>query len=266
MERTLVALPLEEALQRKDFFLPYIDAMAGLGHWAELGKILETRQPPLEPTYVEAFQARCDAELKHDALAEQHWRAALRAAERDPEQLLWLARFSEKCGAPEIARNSLRALVACVPNPLPAFRELHGLTERTGSTADLRDLLAEMVGRWPNDPALQNDHAYLNLLLGNELAASHRVAGKFVAQFPDSLPFRTTLALALHRQRDFQAALNVYSGRNYSWPTASPNQRAVFATVLAANGQIQQARQVIANVASDRLRPEEQALISSLLR
>jgi long-subunit acyl-CoA synthetase (AMP-forming) len=61
-------------------------------------------------------------------------------------------------------------------------------------------------------------------------------------------------------------AINVYSGRNYSWPTASPNQRAVFATVLAANGQIQQARQVIANVASDRLRPEEQALISSLLR
>ena len=57
-ERTLVALPLEEALKRKDFFLPYIDAMAGLGRWLELRKILETKQSPMESAYVEAFQAR----------------------------------------------------------------------------------------------------------------------------------------------------------------------------------------------------------------
>lgn len=265
-ERTLIALPLEEALKRKDFFLPYVDAIAGLGRWTELRKILETKQSPMESTYVEAFQARCDAELKNDALAALHWRAALRAAERNPEQLLWLARYTEKCGEPEIARNSLRALIACVGNPLPAFRELQGLTERTGSTTELRDLLGEMVRRWPNDPTLQGDHAYLNLLLNTEFAASYGVASKLVAQFPESLPFRTTLALALYRQRDFKAALNAYGGRDYPWPSALPNQRAVFAAVLAANGQTREARQLMANLATDRLRPEEQALIGTLLR
>jgi len=264
MERTLVALPLEEALEGKDFFLPYIDAMAGLGRWAELRKILETKQSPIESTYVEAFQARCNAELKNDPLATLHWRAALRAAEQNPEQLLWLARYAEKCGKRDIAQNSLRALITCVANPLPAFRELQGLTERTGSTTELRDLLTEMVRRWPNDPTLQSEQAYLNLLLETELAASYRVASKLAGQFPDSLPFRTTLALALYRQRDFKAALNAYDGRDYSWPTASPNQRAVFAAVLAANGQIREARQLIANLATNQLRPEEQALIVTL--
>ena len=263
-ERTLIALPLEEALKRKDFFLPYIDAMAGLKRWAELRKILETKQSPMEPTYVEAFQARCDAELKNEALSKQHWRAALRAAERNPEPLLWLARYSEKCGELETARKSLRALIACVANPLPAFRELQGLTERTGSTTELRDLLGEMVQRWPSDPTLQIDHAYLNLLLGNELAAANRVASKLVAQFPDSLPFRTTLALALFRQRDFKGALSAYGGREYPWPTALPNQRAVFAAVLAANGKTDEARKQMADVATNRLRPEEQALIANL--
>jgi hypothetical protein len=220
----------------------------------------------MEPAYVEAFLARCDIELNNDSLAELHWRAALRAAERNPEQLLWLARYSEKCGKPEIARKSLRSLITCAVNPLPAFRELQHLTERTGSTAELRDLLGEMVRRWPNDPTLQSDHAYLNLLLGTEFAASYQIANNLVAQFPDSLSFRTTLALALYRQRDFKAALKAYGGRDYPWPTALPNQRAIFAAVLAANGQTGEARQQVANLATNQLRPEEQALIGHLPR
>ena len=265
-ERTLIALPLEEALKRKDYFLPYIDAMAGLGRWTELRKILETRQSPMEKAYVEAFQARCDLELKNEELAALHWRAGLRAAERNPEQLLWFARYTEKCGQRELAKNSLRALIACVKNPLPAFRELQGLTERTGTTTELRDLLKEMVGRWPNDPNLQSDLAYLNLLLGTEFASSYRIANQLVTRYPDSLPFRTTLALALYRQQDFKAALTAYGGKNYPWASALPGQRAVFAAVLAANGNTGEARQLLANLASDRLRPEEQALIGNLHR
>lgn len=265
-DRTLTAVPLEEALKRKDFFLPFVDAMAALGRWAELRTIFETKQPPMETAYVEAFQARCDLELKNRSLADLHWRAALRAAERNPEQLLWLARYAEKCDEIETARKAFRSLIACVGNPLPAFRELQRFTERNGSTVELRDLLGEMTRRWPNDLALQNDFAYLNLLLGTELAASYQVASRLAAQFPDSLPFRTTLALALYRQRDFQAALNAYRGKDYQWQMALKNQRAVHAAVLAANGQTIDAKQLLAGFTPQSLRPEERALIENLVR
>ena len=263
-DRTLQVLPLEEAIKRKDFFLPHVDALASLGRWMELRKLLETKESPLEPAYAEAFQARCDAELKNSELATLHWRAALKAAERNPEQLLWLGRYAEKCDEVELARKSVRALIACVGNPLPAFRELERLTERTGTSTEVRDVLEEMVRRWPNDPGIQNSLAYYNLLLGKELAGAYRVAEKLVTRAPESLPFRTTLALALYQQRDFQAALRAYDGLDYPWLQAPPNQRAVFASVLAANGRTGDARQLLAGLSDDALRPEERLLIKHL--
>src|SRR5207244_1353998 len=80
--------------------------------------------------------------------------------------------------------------------PRPAFQELERITELSSPTRELRDLLGEMVRRWPNEVALQNDHAYLNLLLGTELAASRQTAELLMKQFPESLPYRTTFALA----------------------------------------------------------------------
>jgi Tfp pilus assembly protein PilF len=264
-ERTLAALPLAEARQRKDFFLPYIDALASLGRWAELQKLFEAKQTPLEPAYAEAFRARCEAQLKSEALADLHWRAAWRAAERNPEQLTWLALYAEKCGELDLAKKSLRSLIACVQNPQPAFRELARLTERSGPTVELRDLLDEMLRRWPNDPALQNDCAYLNLLLGAELAASCQAAERLVNQFPESLPYRTTFALALYRQKDFSGARRTYAGRESSWSQALPGQRAVYAAVLAAGGQLSAARELARSLPLSQLRAEELELVQPLL-
>ena len=265
-ESTLVALPLADALKRKDLFLPYVDAMAALGKWVELRNIFETQQSPMETAYLEAFRARCDLALKNDSLAALHWRAALRAAERNPEQLYWLALYAEKSGDRDTAKKSLRSLIGCTANPLLAFRELGRITEQTGTTEELRDLLVEMAARWPRDAALQNDAAYLNLLLGAELASSWQTAQKLVEQSPENLPFRTTLALALLRQRDVAAALKVYGQFPYQWADALPRQRAVYAAVLAANGQAAAARKILAGLTVASLRKEEAALVAALLK
>lgn len=265
-ERVLVLLPLETARQRKDFFLTYTDALASLGRWEELLKLFDAPQTPLEPAYARAFRARCQAQLKNDALAALSWREALRAAERSPEQLSWLAVYAEKCGELDLAKKSLRSLIGCVDNPRAAFRELARLTEHSGTTVELRDLLGEMVRRWPKDTALQNDFAYLNLLLNTEFAAACQTAESLVNQFPESLPFRTTFALALYRQQDFPAALRVYAGRQYDWSRALPSQRAVYAAVLAANDRGDAARMVVRELglAREQLRAEEEALIATL--
>ena len=263
-DRTLQALPLTDARKRKDYFLAYMDALAGLNRWNDLLKTLEAPQTPLEPVYLKAFAARCQAELRNPALAELTWREALRAAERNAEQSSWLALYAEKCGEPETAKKALRSLIGAVEHPRPAFRELARLTEQSGTTVELRDLLVEMNRRWPKEPALQNDLAYLNLLLNTELAASWRMADTLSKQFPESLPFRTTLALALLRQRDAANALQVLTARRIDWTQALPNQRAIFAAVLAANGSAMDARQLLGNLRVEQLRPEESELVATL--
>lgn len=259
--RIPTALPAEEALPRKDYFMLYLDALAALKRWEEILKVLEAPQLPVETAYAEAFRARSESELQHPDRAEPRWAAALAAAGRSSEQLLWLARFAEGSGALDTTRHTLRTLIKSVENPLPAYRELEQFLTRQGTTLELRDLLAEMSARWPADPTFQNDTAYLNLLLNREVETATRTARQLVAQHAEELPLRTTLALALYRQRDFKGALQAYEGRKFPWHLALANQRAVYAAVLEANGNSNEARQMMVNLNFEQLRPEEQELV-----
>jgi hypothetical protein len=262
-QRTLKALPLETALKRKELFIPHADALASLGRWEELDKILDTKQVPLEPVYFEGFRARAATQLSKGTSATMHWNRALRAAERNPEQLTWLALYAEKCGDLELAKKACRSWIGCAHDVRPAYQALQQLVAKSGTTEELRDLLGEMLKRWPTDPALRNDHAYLNLLLTKDLSAARQTAEELVKQFPDSLPYRTTLALACFRLKDHPAALRVYEGRQYDWRQALPGNRAVYVAVLAANGKANEAREQAREVARLRLRNEESELLRS---
>lgn len=262
-QRTLVALPLADALQRKELFLPHVDALASLGRWAELEKILDTNPTPLEQVFLEGFQARCAMQLNKETSATMHWNRALRAAERNPAQLVWLAAYAEKCRAWEYAKKAARFLLAYTADVRPTYQALQRLTQQSGTTTELRDLIGEMHRRWPQDPALRNDFAYLNLLLATNLPASRQTAQELVNQFPENLPYRTTLALACYRLKDHPAALGVYDGRQYDWRQSLPGNRAVYAAVLAANGNSPEARRQAQSLPRERLRPEEFELIRS---
>jgi tetratricopeptide (TPR) repeat protein len=219
----------------------------------------------LEPVYLETFRARSATQLKNTAGATLHWNRALRAAERNPEQLTWLAIYAQKCGEFDHAKKTLHSLIACVEDVRPAYRVLEELTLKSGTTGELRDLVGEMLNRWPKDPALRNDFAYLNLLLTTRLPESRQVAEELVGQFPESLPYRTTLALACLRLKDYPAALRVYEGRQYDWRQALPGNRAVFAAVLAANGKDKEAREHAVSIPPERLRAEELELVRPVL-
>ena len=263
-ERTLAVLPLAEARQRMDLFIVHLDALASLGRWSGIEALLKDRTTPLPPIYREAFQARCALQLKDPGLAAACWRRALAAAENNLSDLWWLADYAGKNGEVGVARKAYRAWMDRVRDPRPGYQALTRLLEQTGTTAELRDLLAEGLKRWPDDPALRNDHAYLSLLLGEELDRCRRTAEELVAQNPDSLPHRTTLALARYRLKDFPGALQVYAGQDYDWQAALPGNRAVYAAVLAANHATAEARRLARGLPAAALRPEEAALVQPL--
>jgi len=141
---------------------------------------------------------------------------------------------------------------------------LVGLTVKSGSTTELRALLAEMQAEWPDDDSLLNDLAYLKLLLGEDLATQRQVAETLAKKSPANLTARTTLALACFRQGDFAAALRQYQGHRDNWQLAAAAPRTVYAAVLAANGRTAEARELARAIPAGQLRPEEAELIRGL--
>jgi tetratricopeptide (TPR) repeat protein len=262
--RTLEVIPANVAIGRKDLFLVHVDALAARGRWVDLRKILESGEVPLDAAIKELYLARCATELHDPGLADIHWKRAQFAALRSPEQLVAIATYAEKVGNSDQAEIAYRTLASSSATARPAYLALMRLLQKKQDTAALRDLLRDMVALWPKDMAVRNDYAYLNLLLKKEAAQSMNIALELMAQNPLSLPHRTTLALAYLRVNQPEAALRVYNGLEVQWEKSPGSSRAVYAAVLAANGDKEKARDQIASLRFDTLRPEERELIKSL--
>ena len=174
--------------------------------------------------------------------------------------LLYVAGYAEKFGALEPARAAYRQLTANPTTARSAYDALLRLSPKD-DTAETRDLLAEMVQRWPHDTTLVNDLAYLNALLARELPECVDKARELVRTAPSSLPHRTVLALAELRLGNPKAALQTYHGLDIDWAQAAPGSVAVYVATLQANGQEREAVELASLASADRLRPEEQALM-----
>jgi tetratricopeptide (TPR) repeat protein len=164
-QRELDAIPLEKALQARDLFLQRMDALGGLGRWSEIKELLDRDTYPLDPVVQKMYLARCNTQLGEKAASENNWQRAFEAAHGDPSKLLMLASYAEKNGALETARAAYDEAAAEAPKLRAAHQGRLRLAQATGETKKIHDVLAEMLAIWPNDPAVQNDEAYLRLLL-----------------------------------------------------------------------------------------------------
>ena len=211
------------------------------------------------------YLARCNAQLGEKAAAENNWARAFEAAGNDLQKLLPLADYAEKNGANETAAAAYDAAVATAPRLRPAQQARLRLAQAAKDTKRLHAILGEMLKLWPDDTAVQNDEAYLRLLLlpndpaSAELVAIEHLAEDLVKREPASLPHRTLLALALLKQGRRVAALEAYANVVTTPGALSPSALAVHAAVLAANDRRDDARQEIQQASPDALLPEEQA-------
>jgi hypothetical protein len=130
-----------------------------------------------------------------------------------------------------------------------------------------------MLSIWPNDPAVQNDEAYLRLLLMDQAETERRkeevvnieeLGAKLVQRDQSSLPHRTLLALARLRLGKFSDAMNAYGGIQVAPGALTPSALAVHAAVLAANGRSDDAATELREVDRKRLLPEEAALVEPI--
>jgi hypothetical protein len=273
LQKTLGTIPLEKALQAQDLFLRYLDALGGLGRWDEVKDLLTGQRFPLDPALQAMYLARCNGQLGEETAAKNNWQRALEAAGGDAGKLMTIGEYAEKNGALEIADSAYAAAAAESPKLRVAYQGRLRLAQASRDTRKMHGILAQMLSLWPNDPALQNDEAYTQLLLlpadteqtRREAATIEQLAQKLMEREPASLPHRTLLALARLRQGRAADALNVYNNVRVAQTALSGSALAVHAAVLAGTAHAEDAKTEVAQIKSEQLLPEERSLIKPFL-
>ena len=303
-QRLVEAISLDRALQTRELFLQYVDALAALGRWDEIRRIIESERFPLDPVIEHMYLARCFQQQGQENGAENNWQRALEDAAGDLNKLLMLGEYAEKNGAERVATTAFEAAAVANPKSRQAQQGRLRIAYSARDTKRVHALLQEMLKIWPNDTAIQNDEAYIHLLLiigGTTSVSSQtlppilpsppllravapsqrpiqsessseaeavdaivKLAEKMVRDEPASLPHRTLLALALLKQNRAQDALAVYANLKVPSNAVSASAVAVHASVLAATGRKDEARAEIAKVPSNRLLPEEAMMVLPL--
>src|SRR5439155_7816667 len=270
-QRLVAAIPLDRALQTRELFLQYVDGLAALARWDEIRRIIEAERFPLDPVIEHMYLARCFAQQGQENGAENNWQRALEDAAGDVSKLITLGEYAEKNAAERVAIKAFEAAAVANPKSRQAQQGRLRLAYSARDTRRVHALLQEMLKIWPNDTAIQNDEAYIHLLLiiggtgsvlftkldnsspsssANPESSSEaeavdaivKLAEKMVRNEPASLPHRTLLALALLKQNRAQDALAVYANLKVPSNAVSASAVAVHASVLAATGRKDEAR------------------------
>jgi tetratricopeptide (TPR) repeat protein len=272
-ERELATIPRERAMQTRELFFQHVDALGALGRWDEIRKLIESEQFPLDPVVEHMYLARCFAQQNQTNGADNNWKRALEAAAGDLNKLMILGEYAEKNGALDVAAAAYDAAVAVSPKARPAQQGRLRVAYSQRDTARIHAVLRDLLALWPNDSAVQNDEAYIRLLLlpnesnapsgkvKEELAAIEALAATLVEKEPSSLPHRTLLALARLRLNRPQDALAVYQGINVPKTSLTTSSVAVHAAVLQALGNSEEAQIEIGQLPAEKLLPEERKLL-----
>jgi DNA-binding SARP family transcriptional activator len=179
--------------------------------------------------------------------------------------MLYVADYAEKIGETDEARKVFERLTGVPEYSDRAYAGLIRIAERNGGTRTLREIMRDLSARHPDDPAPQNDLAYLNLLLNERVEASKETAEALHKAHPNVMAYRNTLALAYLRLDDPASARKLYEDLNLDWKMLQPGWQAVHAAVIGANGDAQNARVLAKEIPLNALKPEEHALIQPWL-
>ncbi|MGJ3242523.1 MAG: hypothetical protein ACFE0O_06160 [Opitutales bacterium] len=260
-KRTLEVVGRSAALQRRDLFLIWMDALAVNGDWATIREMLDRDYLPVREDIRQLFLARYYLETGDAQRAELGWNRVFLEIGQDADRLWFFHRYARQLGLTGVARKALVRLTGIPPEMRKAYQGLIALETRAGSTRSLRDVLRNMARDYPGDAEVQNDLAYLNLLLEEEVIPATEEARQVVRRAPDLMAPRITLALGHLRQDQAAKALAVFAGTQFNYQEMRASWKVVLGAVLSANGRDAQAAEILSGVDSQNLLTEEATLL-----
>jgi hypothetical protein len=244
-----------------------------MGDWeAVLKEVAFGDHVPLASSVRRLFQLRAELELGRHPDVGFAWTAIrLALGSATPKQQLYIAGYAEQTGFPAEAAPIYRRLLKEQAFPPGAGRTVNPQrlacylgAVRTGAasmaTEELAKLFGEFASDFPDMEEVQNDTAYLRVLLKQELEASEAVAERLVRVHPELLAYRTTAALVALRQGKIAEAQAFCGQLNIQWDTAPDRYKAVRVAVLIASQLADPAAELRATIRPETLRSEEREL------
>lgn len=205
-----------------------------------------------------ALLARASSELGDPQGMANAWTEAIKFAKGNRGQLGQLAALASDWGWKLQMRDSLWAAVEC-PSPDWALRLLHRSYIEDGETALLLRVARRQVALDPTDLRARNNAALFALLLGTDLPRSLTTARELAADAPQDPIIRSTYAFALLvNKRNKEALKEIEKIPNDK--LKEPAFALYYGLILAANGNLEPARDFLKLTEKERLLPEESSL------
>jgi len=259
--QTLELIDERTAFRRRDLFLVWLDSLAVTNQWSTIDAAINRPEAPISRELKLLFQARSYFETGQRERAEFAWSRAVLEVAQEPQKLWFLENYARKLGLEAQSREALERLTTMASSRRKAYEKLVQLEQVDGDVRELRRKLQRMAAAYPNDLSVRNDLAYADLLLGDNIEASHQVAQELIDDGSPYLANRITLALALYRMGRPIDALEVLEPLPIDWNEARSGFRAVYVAILRANGRIDEANRLLSQIDPTALLPEERQLL-----
>jgi hypothetical protein len=252
--------------QDPSLFAPYAESLANAKRWPQLIELLENpnTKPPVSQERLEIWLAEAWSQRQEDRTKViYHLERAIDFASKtgNQEALLAVAKNAQTYRLFDIAIRSHLALAEKNPHSaLPLLEMALEAAVQKGDTEEIYRLTRRLTDIQPNDHQRQTRLCYLRLLIGDRLET---------IQIQDPPEIQPTLqclfrALAYYRTRNL-AAMKTQLRLIETTDEFSSGQKAVYAGMLAASGQLSKAYQMAERLPLPLLLKEEKAMLKDVL-
>lgn len=267
-ERVLGLIPEDEAVSDMDRLSVRYEALKNLERHAEMESLVRNGESLLEPLRSALLLAQVKTLQGDPAAAREQLANGIELAQRSstPDVYLALAELAVTAGADDLQRTAYDHAYArgTVFPDSHAVRYVHSLMN-AGELDKARAFALYCRNLAPQNPILINNDCYLQAIMEENLEDCISDMREVVAAFPEVPTFRGTLALAEMLGDQPEAAMETLENRDLPMKLESPQERMIFALVLAGNGQHGVARTVVKPGDMEALMPIERALLERFL-
>jgi hypothetical protein len=192
------------------------------------------------------------------------WRAALKAAQSKPAQLIAIAQLAEGWGYSANAEEAWWMIANSNDNAKIALTSLQRLYTAQLDTRGLHRVAKRALELNPLDVVAANNCASLGLLLNGDSTA-RRLAAKLHAEHPTNRAFAATYAYALHTEGKVAEALQLMETLKEA-ELRHPAIATYYVVMLVDSGRMDLARSFLTDAQRARLLPEEEQLLKAATR
>ena len=261
-------LTLDEALKNRETLSLWLDAQSLTKNWPALLDALSQPNLPLASHLTKLYRGRALVMSGKESEGRAAYAEALQETADSKAEFLETLAYLNLAGEDELFDQGLQRALSDPETAKESFlRILPSVAARRDATRTRRayEMAAAASPELANELTLQNDMAYLSLLLG--LPVDIKKAAFLSEANPRDFSFRTTYALALLKTGKNKEALSLLENCEPDIHVASlpPHQKAIVAIALAANGRRNEALGTASLLPPQQLSMQEFQLVRSYL-